>query len=163
MKKSYNAAYSGILLALSAGISAAESLIPLPLGVKPGFSNIPVMFAMSELSASISFSICLLKSVFVLFTRGATAFFMSIAGGLFAFFAMLIIYKRSNTSFIVISIIGSLAHNIGQITAASFIIGSTIIVYLPMLIISGCIAGTATGLVTKLILPILKPFLRRNK
>ena len=45
MKKSYKTALSGMLLALSAGLSAAESLIPLPLGVKPGFSNIPVMFA----------------------------------------------------------------------------------------------------------------------
>ena len=163
MKKSYKAAYSGILLALSAGISAAESLIPLPLGVKPGFSNIPVMFAMSELSVSISFSICLLKSVFVIFTRGTTAFFMSLSGGLLAFAVMLIIYKKISASFIVISIIGSLAHNIGQIIAACFIIGSTVIVYLPMLIISGCIAGTSTGLVIKLILPILKPFLRRNQ
>ena len=50
MKKSYKTALSGMLLALSAGLSAAESLIPLPLGVKPGFSNIPVMFAMYEIN-----------------------------------------------------------------------------------------------------------------
>ncbi len=160
MKKSYKAAYSGIMLALSAGISAAESLIPLPLGVKPGFSNIPVMFALSELNAGISFSICLLKSVFVLFTRGTTAFFMSFTGGILAFCVMLLVYKKSKASFVVISILGSLAHNTGQIIAACFIMGNTVIfAYLPMLIISGIIAGTATGLVLKIILPIL----RRNK
>ena len=35
MKKSYKTALSGMLLALSAGLSAAESLIPLPLGFLP--------------------------------------------------------------------------------------------------------------------------------
>lgn len=160
MKKSYKAAYSGILLALSAGISAAESLIPLPLGVKPGFSNIPVMFSMTELNVGISFSICLLKSVFVLFTRGVPAFFMSVTGGIFAFCVMLLIYKKSKASLVIISILGSLAHNIGQIAAACIIMGNTaIIAYLPILIISGVIAGTATGLVLKIILPIL----RRNQ
>lgn len=39
MKKSYKTALSGMLLALSAGLSAAESLIPLPLGVKRDFQT----------------------------------------------------------------------------------------------------------------------------
>ena len=62
MKKSYKTALSGMLLALSAGLSAAESLIPLPLGVKPGFSNIPVMFAMYEINTGCALAICILKS-----------------------------------------------------------------------------------------------------
>ena len=54
--KSRNTALCGLLLALSAGISAAESLIPLPLGVKPGFSNLPVMYSMAEQGAKYGFA-----------------------------------------------------------------------------------------------------------
>ena len=55
--KSRNTALCGLLLALSAGISAAESLIPLPLGVKPGFSNLPVMYSMAEQGAKYGLSL----------------------------------------------------------------------------------------------------------
>ncbi|MGN0612522.1 MAG: Gx transporter family protein [Porcipelethomonas sp.] len=163
MSKAYKAAISGILLALSAGISAAESLIPLPLGVKPGFSNIPVMFAMSELNSGIAFSICLLKSVFVLFTRGGTAFALSLSGGMLSFAVMISLYKKTKASFLFISVCGSLAHNIGQTAAACLILGSAAIAAcLPLLVISGCIAGAATGLAVSLIIPILWK-LRKNR
>ena len=99
MKKSYKTALSGMLLALSAGLSAAESLIPLPLGVKPGFSNIPVMFAMYEINTGCALAICILKSFFVFLTRGTTAFIMSISGGLAAFFTMLLLSKKTKVLF----------------------------------------------------------------
>ncbi len=164
MSKTHKAAISGILLALSVAISSVEMLIPLPLGVKPGFSNLPIMLAMSELNVGISLSIVVLKSVFVLLTRGITAFFMSISGGLLSFLIMLIIFKKTKASFLLTSVCGGLAHNIGQLTAACVILNHTAIVYyLPILIISGCIAGTLTGIAANLIIPILKPFLRRTK
>ena len=164
MNKSYKTAVSGIFLALSVAISAAESLIPLPLGVKPGFSNLPVMLSMSELNTGISLSVVILKSVFVLLTRGTTAFFMSLSGGLLSFLIMLIIFKKTKSSFLLISVCGGLAHNIGQLTAACILLSHTATVYyLPVLIISGCIAGTITGITANLLIPILKPFLRRTK
>lgn len=73
--KSRNTALCGLLLALSAGISAAESLIPLPLGVKPGFSNLPVMYSMAEQGAKYGFAICILKSVFVFIDKRRRRFF----------------------------------------------------------------------------------------
>lgn len=162
--KAYKSAFSGILLALSFAFSSVEMLIPLPLGVKPGFSNLPVMVAMSELNVGISLSIVILKSVFVLLTRGVTAFFMSVTGGLLSFLIMLIIFKKTKSSFLLISVCGGLAHNIGQITAASVILNHTaIIYYLPILVISGCIAGAITGVTANILIPIIKPFLRRTK
>ena len=164
MNKAYKAAFSGILLALSAAISTVETLIPLPLGVKPGFSNLPVMTAISELGTGISFSIVMLKSLFVLLTRGATAFFMSLSGGLLSFAVMLLIFRKTKASFLLISLCGALAHNAGQIIAACFIMNNTAVLsYLPVLIVSGTVAGIVTGLAANLIIPKLKPFLRRTK
>ncbi|MCM1227941.1 MAG: Gx transporter family protein [Clostridium sp.] len=146
-----NIALCGILLALSAGISAAESLIPLPLGVKPGFSNLPVMYSMSKQGGKYGFAICVLKSVFVLLTRGAAAFFMSLTGGVLSYILMLLIYKKTNASLMLISISGALMHNFGQLCAASVLMNASIFGYSPVMIISGCIAGAVTGVVLKLI------------
>ena len=169
MKKNntpFNIALSGVLLALSAGISAAESMMPLPLGVKPGFSNIPVMFAISELNPFYAFGICLLKSFFVFLTRGTAAFVMSLCGGMLSFGVMLLLFKIKKTklSHVFISIMGSLAHNTGQIAAACLLMGSSaVLYYLPMLILSGIIAGAVTGLIISLVIPVVRPFLRRKQ
>lgn len=150
--KSRNVALCGILLALSAGISAAESMIPLPLGVKPGFSNLPVMYSMSRQGGKYGFAICLLKSVFVLLTRGVTAFFMSLTGGVLSYIVMLILYKKTNVSLMLMSITSALIHNFGQLCAASVIMHTAVFGYSPVMIISGCIAGMVTGAVLKLLL-----------
>ena len=164
MNKTYKTAVSGILTALSAAISAAESFLPLPLGVKPGFSNLPVMLAMSEIGIFSGFSIMLLKSLFVFLTRGVTAFIMSLCGGLLSFGVMLLILRKTKASFLFMSVMGSLAHNTGQILASCVIMNSfAVAAYLPVLIISGCIAGIATGFTAHLTIPAIKPFLRRNK
>lgn len=161
MNKAYKAAISGIFLALSAAISTAEAFIPLPLGVKPGFSNIPVMVSMHGLGTGISFSIVILKSVFVLFTRGITSFILSLSGGLLSFIVMLLIFKKTKASFLLISVLGSLAHNSGQTVAACFIMQTfAITAYLPLLIISACIAGIATGLSTQILITKIMPLLK---
>lgn len=152
VEKSRNIALCGILLALSAGISAAESMIPLPLGVKPGFSNLPVMYSMSRQGGKYGFAICLLKSVFVLLTRGVTAFFMSLTGGVLSYIVLLILYKKTNVSLMLMSITGALIHNFGQLCAASVIMHTSVFGYSPVMIISGCIAGMVTGAVLKLLL-----------
>lgn len=151
VEKSRNIALCGILLALSAGISAAESMIPLPLGVKPGFSNLPVMYSMSRQGGKYGFAICLLKSVFVLLTRGVTAFFMSLTGGVLSYIVMLVLYKKTNVSLMLMSITGALIHNFGQLCAASVIMHTAVFGYSPVMIISGCIAGVVTGAVLKLL------------
>ena len=164
MKKSFKIALSGLLLAMSAGISAAESLLPLPLGVKPGFSNIPVMFAIKELGVLPAFMIVLLKSFFVLLTRGVTAFIMSLAGGVLSFLVMVTLFKKTKLSTVFTSIMGSLAHNVGQTAAACVLMGSgAVLYYASILIISGITAGAVTGIIISLILPVLEPFLRRKQ
>lgn len=153
-----NIALCGVLLALSAGISAAESLIPLPLGVKPGFSNLPVMFSMSEQGGKYGFAICVLKSSFVLLTRGVTAFFMSFTGGVLSYIIMLLLFKKTSASLMLMSVAGALTHNAGQLCAASVIMHTAVFGYSPVMIISGCIAGMVTGFVLK---PLLDTFHKR--
>lgn len=150
-QKCQNISLCGILLALSAGISAAESLLPLPIGVKPGFSNLPVMFSMMKQDIKYSLAICISRSLFVLFTRGFTAFLMSLTGGMISYLTMLFLYRKTDVSLMLMSVSGALIHNLGQLVMASFILNTVIFSYFPILLISGCIAGSVTGMVLKLL------------
>ncbi|EPZ53698.1 heptaprenyl diphosphate synthase component I family protein [[Clostridium] sordellii ATCC 9714] len=59
------------------------------------------------------------------------------------------IIRKENLCFI--SIAGAIAHNIGQITVSMIILETTsVLYYLPILLISGVITGAFTGIVSKL-------------
>lgn len=62
------------------------------------------------------------------------------------FVLMLISGKGKSISLIGISIAGGIAHNIGQLLAASMVFASlSIFYYLPMLLITGVVTGIAVG------------------
>ena len=55
------------------------------------------------------------------------------------------------------SILGAMAHNIGQMAAAVAVTQTPkLLVYLPVLMISGIIAGTFTGLAARFLLERMK-------
>lgn len=151
----------GILLALAVVLQFLEGLIPipLPLGVKPGISSVVIMYILIFWGFRASLTTAFLKSCFVFITRGATAFCMSLCGGILSLimmWAVLLIYqrKKDDVGLIVISVTGGIFHNIGQLIAAS-IISKTFytISYLPVLIIAGIIAGAFTGILLKIFIP----------
>ncbi|MCL2820703.1 MAG: Gx transporter family protein [Oscillospiraceae bacterium] len=82
----------------------------------------------------------------------------SLAGGMLAFIAM-VVMKRfvSDKQIWVCGAIGAVFHNIGQILAAIIITGTpSIAAYLPILIITGVITGILTGLVAQFTLERLE-------
>ncbi len=153
-------AYMGLMFALSLTLTFVEYSIPplpmMPPGVKLGLSNIVTMYCLFFLGPKPAFTIVFLKSGFVLFIRGFTAFLMSLSGGLLSAFVMLLLIMLSslNLSYLIISIAGAITHNIGQIIIASFILGTGIFfAYLPLLLISGVIMGNITGMLLKVVMP----------
>lgn len=168
MKKrnlSLRVSLDGIICALALALSFFESLIPaisfLPPGAKLGLSNIAVMFAVLSIGKTDGFLIVLIKSAFVLLTKGPASFFMSFSGGILSFLALiLIIYlsKKLNRefSYIGISVICAVMHNAGQTCAASIYMKTNLITsYLPLLTIAGIGAGVITGIVLKAVMPSL--------
>lgn len=152
----------GLLLALTITLMFVESLIPpiptLPPGVKLGLSNIVVMYCLFFLGKSSAFSILILKSGFVLLTRGPVSFLMSFTGGLLSvlIIILLLALKKLKLSYIMISVCGAVAHNLGQLIVSSLLLSSvTSFFYAPVLIISGVIMGIITGTVLKVILPVM--------
>ncbi|MDD6275650.1 MAG: Gx transporter family protein [Clostridia bacterium] len=158
------AAEFGIMSALAIAISYLETLIPafpgMPPGAKPGFSNIVTMFAAESFSVADAFMITVFKAVFAGVTRGATAFFMSLAGGLLSTFAacLMLRLQKIQIGYIGIGIICAVCHNAGQLAVACVISGTSALIfgYGPILLLFALATGFLTGSILKLISPALK-------
>lgn len=157
-------AFMGMLFALAMVLSFVESMLPalpmLPPGVKLGLSNIVTMYCLFFLGAREAFTLALLKSLFVFLTRGAVAAAMSLTGGLTSVLVMLLFLKipKLDLSYLVLSVLGAISHNLGQLLMAAFIIQSGFVAYyLPIMVLSGVLMGVLTGV----ILRVLAPYMNR--
>ena len=148
----------GLLVALALALTTLEGIFTavLPVGIRLGLANVVVMFALLALDWKSAFTIIILKALFVFLTRGVTAFGMSLCGGILAFVIMLILYKKANSSLVLMSISGAVVHNLGQLIVAVFITGSiNTLFYAPLLLIAGVAAGTCTAVVIKIVMPAI--------
>ena len=155
-------ALMGLLFALAMALSFLESLLPalpmLPPGIRLGLSNIITMYALFVLGPASGYTIAVLKSLFVLLTRGAVAAAMSAAGGIVSVTVMLLLSRLPGVKkqYLLLSVFGGAAHNLGQLVAARFIISNPYVwYYLPVLLVAGIVMGAITGMVLRVILPYL--------
>lgn len=162
-KKVKSLVLTALLFALALVLSIVENSFPALLvsvpGVKFGLSNIAVMYALFFLRKRQAFMIAILKALFVTVTRGVIAGILSLSGGLISLVVMilLLLLFRDRISYFLISIAGSVFHNIGQLIAVAFIYTSIYtFAYFPVLLLTGLAAGAATATLLKLIIPALK-------
>jgi heptaprenyl diphosphate synthase len=154
----------GVMGALALALSYLESLIPaypgFPPGAKPGLSNIVTMFMAGSVGIGDAFFITVLKAGFAGITRGVTAMFMSLSGGLLSTTAACILLrcKKISLGYIGVGIICAVCHNIGQLITACIISGtfSLVVGYGPLLLLFAVITGFITGTVLKLVMPALQ-------
>lgn len=163
MDKTRRLALTSLLFAMALILSIVENSLPPILvtvpGVKFGLSNIAVMYALFFLRKKEAFSIVILKSCFVFVTRGFIAAVLSLCGGMLSLIimALLMLIFKDRISYLLLSVSGAVFHNIGQFIAISLIYSNLYLwVYLPVLLISGVLAGIATAALLRFILPALK-------
>lgn len=152
----------GLLSAVALILSAVENMIPaLPFalpGMKLGLSNLAVMFALELCSLPGAVCVVAAKAVFALLTRGVTAFFMSLAGGVLATLAMWMMLRIKKLQFgcLGIGIAGAFLHNCGQLLVALVLVSDAVYAYFPVLSLASVATGALTGLVYYIIMPHLK-------
>ena len=153
----------GILGAQALALSFLENLIPpiagLPPGAKLGLSNIVTMFTASTMGFSSAIYITIIKALFVGTTRGATAFFMSIAGGLLSTVVMSLLLRIKSRPFGIlgIAVASAVAHNLGQLIVATIISGTAMfVIYAPFLLLFALVSGCITGCILKALMPVLE-------
>lgn len=146
-----------LLISLAMVLSYLESQIPsfvaIP-GVKVGLANIIVVFALYKLGVKEAVAISLLRVglVSMLFGSGAS-FLYSLAGAALSLGGMLLLKRIPAFSYVAVSVLGGVLHNVGQIGMACLLLETNVIVYyLPFLILSGTIAGVAVGVLAAVLI-----------
>ena len=145
------AMYTTIALTIFVAESAIPPLLPIP-GVKLGLANIVTLWLLLCSDWKDALMVLILRIVLgSIFGGQILSFAYSLSGGLLCLAAMTIFHHFLGKRQIVLtSILGAVFHNIGQLLMAFFILQSiSIISYLPVLFISGIVAGTFTGLCAK--------------
>ena len=142
----------GLLTAIALTIFMVESqipsLIPLP-GVKLGLANIVTVFTVFALSPKEGILV-LSARIFLgaAFAGNFSTIFYSAAGGACAILITILLRKiLQKNQLWVAGCLGAIAHSLGQMAMAIFLLGTpSIIVYLPVMIIISIITGLFTGL-----------------
>jgi len=167
--KARQVALTGMLFALAMALSWLESGMTPLLGLMPalklGLANIVVMYALLFLRTRTALLLVLLKALFAFLTRGATAGALSFCGGLLSFLVLRgLLHLPGQVSPYVFCVSGALAHNLGQLAAASFLLSSAMALgYAPVLLVAGVVVGALSCLLTRALFAALPRELVRQK
>ena len=143
---------AAILTAAALALFIVELQIPSPVpipGVKLGLANIITVVAMFLMSPADAFAILLARILLgSMFAGQMMSLAYSLAGGMLCWCVMLLMRRIVTKKQIwVASVVGAIAHNVGQITVAIIVTRTPeLTAYLPVLMVSGIIAGLFTGL-----------------
>lgn len=153
-----NIATAAMLFAVAITLSFIEGFFPTQIpGVKLGLSNIVVMFSLFFLQKRYALAIVLLKGLSTFLLKGPISGILSLSGGLFSVTVIIILIgvSKQKITYLLSSVFGALAHNIGQFFVASLILKTPLWYYLPILLFAGIGAGVATSTLLRLTLPAL--------
>ena len=146
-----------LMLSMIFVLSAIEQMLPpLPFQMRFGLSNIVTMYALFFLGKRPAFLLAVLKSLFVLLTRGPVASLLSLGGGVFSLLVIVTLFHMlPRASYLALSVCGALAHNLAQIAIASSLTATNLVpIYLPILIVTGVASGALTGTLLRVVLPV---------
>lgn len=147
----------GLSVALALILSYVESLLP-PLvavpGVKVGLPNIVILFLLYRYSWKEAGAVSLVRLLLsaALFT-GFAAFFYGLAGTILSLIGSALLKHSDRFSPLGVSVAGGVLHNLGQIALAALILDSGyVFAYLPVLLLSGTLAGAVVGLLAGILI-----------
>lgn len=148
---------TALLAALALIFSYIEVLIPfspaIP-GIKLGIANLVVIVALYHMGLKYAITINVVR-IFIagLLFSGVFGIIYSLAGAILSMTVMVLLKKTGLFSVAGVSMAGGVAHNLGQILAAAFLVSNlSIFIYFPVLIFSGLISGALIGIVAYIIL-----------
>ena len=154
--KTKKVAILGLCIALSMVLSFLEHQIP-PLvavpGVKVGLPNLVMVFMLYKIGWKETAIVSIVRVVLVSMIFGSVvSMAYGLVGATLSLIGMILLKRTKLFSTIAVSVVGGVLHNIGQIAVACVIMGTGLIVsYLPVLLISGTIAGVVIGFVAGLL------------
>ena len=161
--------FMSMMLGVAVVLTYLESLLPplpfAPPGIRLGLANVVVMYTLFFVGKKHAFMLIVLKSVFVILTRGVLAGVLSITGGVLSISVIIVLHLfTKKTSYILLSSAGAITFNFGQMAAASLILHTNILaLYWPLIIIFGVMLGSITGKVLEIVIPYMQKIISSFK
>lgn len=160
-------AFLGLLLSFALILSYIETLIPLQTGipgVKLGLANLAVLLCLYLYDWKEAFLISTLKALISgLLFGNLFMIIYSLAGAWLSCIVMIIMKKSRWFHLPVVSALGGVMHNVGQLIVAMFVVKTYgVLYYAPFLIIAGLIVGMIIGAVASLVLPHIQNITRKG-
>lgn len=149
-----------MLIAVAIALGWVERLIPMEHivpGVKLGLANVVVLVALDRFGTKEAVSVMLLRVVLSGFLFSTpSALIYSLSGGVLSLLIMIAALRWRRLSLIGVSVLGAVFHNIGQWAAVLAVTQTPgVLIYLPVLMLSGLACGFATGLIAAAVLRAL--------
>ena len=155
--------FISVLVAQGMILSFIESMLPIPFfvpGAKLGLANIITLTAIYMLTFKQATAVVLLRVILTAATFGSLSTFLySFAGGVFSLLIMAAVLKvfRNDISLIGVSVLGAVAHNMGQLMVATFMIHNILMLsYLPLLLIAAVPTSIFVGIVARILINYLE-------
>ena len=147
----------GLTIALAMIMSYIEALVPLSFavpGIKMGLANIVIIFVLYKIGTKEAILVSLIRVILVsLLFSNVMAMWYSLAGAVLSLAVMWALKKTDKFSVTGVSVAGGIMHNVGQILTAMILLETQqIIVYLPVLLITGTATGIVIGIVAGLVI-----------
>ena len=162
------AAYLGLLLAFALILSYIEVLLPLQVGipgVKLGLANLAVLLCLYLFAVKEAMLLSVVKAILTGLLFGNLYMILySLAGAVLSCLFMAVMIRLGKWHVPVVSAIGGVMHNIGQLMVAFLTIQTYgILYYVPILLIAGLITGLLIGVIVSLTLPYIKKVIERSE
>lgn len=147
--------------ALAFVLSYIEFLLPINLaipGIKLGLANLVIIVSLYTLGASWAFPLSLVRILLTGLTFGNPASMIySLSGGMLSLAIMVVAKRCKLFSVTGVSVLGGVFHNVGQILAAILVVETaSLLYYLPVLILSGTVAGVLIGILSSILIGHLR-------
>lgn len=159
-------AWGAMITALALVFSYVESLVPINFGIpgiKLGLANLAIVIAFVLLGGKKAYAISVIRILLAGFLFGnLMSIGYSLAGGVLSLAVMLLMYCRFGMSLFSVSVAGGIVHNIGQLLIAMAVVENlNLIYYAPVLLISGALTGLVIGVLSNVLLPVMKKAFHR--
>ena len=168
MKRNVKIALTGVIAALALALGYLEFLLPINIagipGIKLGSANVLVMAALYLLGPAEAAFVSFAKIMLSWLVFGSfTSFVYSAFGGALSLAVMILLKRSEAFSEAGVSVSGAVAHNVGQLAAASLMLGTGAVwYYLPALLISAAVMGAVNGYLLKAALPAISKIIKRS-
>lgn len=143
--------FLALSIALAMILSFVESQIPVFFaipGIKAGLPNIVIVFLLYKAGEKEAVAVSLARVLLVGFLFGTgMSIVYSLAGAILSLGGMILLKKTDWFSVAAVSVAGGVLHNIGQIATACLVTQTAqLMYYLPVLMVSGVLAGVVIGI-----------------